>query len=165
MSNKWHLICHYLSLFDPNNYHLICWWFWLWCWLESHWSWINWLATKSWKKRRKSVIPSAMGLCSWKINQHKIDVNSSVNILYLHFKGHWMLPFSLSNLPSGASKIMWLARGFVSKASAVTGIFMYQTILFIYIFYPASQGCVANGANRPFFSRCKEAGPSWAKSL
>ena len=58
-----------------------------------------------------------MGLCSWKINQHKIDANSSGNILYLHFKGHRLLPFTLSNLPSGASKIMWL--GFVSKASAV----------------------------------------------
>ena len=30
---------------------------------------------------------------------------------------------------------------------------MHQTILFIYIFHPASPGCVANGVNRPYFSR------------
>ena len=36
-----------------------------------------------------SGTPAEHGLCSWKINQHKTDVNSSVNILYslLHFKG------------------------------------------------------------------------------
>ena len=40
--------------------------------------------------------PAEHGLCSWKINQHKTDVNSSVNILYslLHFKG------SLSTFPT-----------------------------------------------------------------
>ena len=176
-----------------------------------HWSWINWLATKLWKKQRKLVISLAIGvigLCSWKIKQHKINENSSMNILYLHFKGH--SPFSTFQVElqkscdwdscprhqlsleyscccqSTANHYnasfffpFWHNLGIIIHAldfENISTIFPvviycdhcsspYQTILFIYIFHPASPGRVANGVNRPFFSQCKEAGPSWAKSL